>query len=214
MIEVFALGLAYMHGLDLRRLVVLSLGVFAPLAILPLVVMAVVRGGRAFDERPPLFCDGVAAELRAGSSLAGALASAAVSVGLTLPGSRPPGSFTALEVAEAVSREFSGIGAELRATIEAAVRSGAPAADLFDELGSLAIAQAEIAHEVRVSSAPARATAWFFVLAPSVFVYYQTTSGGLGGLLGSPAQRAAVLAGALLFVGGLGSIILLLWRAR
>ena len=85
---------------------------------------------------------------------------------------------------------------------------------MFDELSATTIAQNEIAREVRVASAPARATAWFFVLAPSAFVAVRGASGGFDGLLAVPAQRITSAVGIALFVAGLVSVWLLIWRFR
>lgn len=212
MIEVLVIGLAYIAGVDLSRLTLLALAVFLPLTLVPLVALAVMRGESAFDNRAALFCDAVASELRAGSSLGSSIASAAASVDLRLTGVGEGA--TVSQLAVEISREFEGIGRELGATIDAASRSGGRVADLFDELGAVAIAQSEIAREVRVSSAPARATAWFFVLAPTAFISLQAGSGSLAGLLDAPRQRVAVLVGMVLFLSGLCAVVLLLWRAR
>lgn len=214
MIEVALLGLAYLGGADPWRLTLLALAVVAPIAVLPLIVIGSVRTRRSHDDRPALFCDAVASELRAGSSLAAALESAAASIGLGDLEPRFSGSQSPLAVAEAAGREFGEIGAELKATADAAARAGGRAADLFDELAALAIAQSEIAHEVRVSSAPAVATAWVFVLAPTAFVSFQTGSGGLDRLVQAPEQRIAALVGIVLFLLGLAWVTALLWRAR
>lgn len=212
MIEVLVIGLAYVAGVDPWRLGLLALAVFVPLALLPLVALVVMRAGSSFDDRAPLFCDAVSSELRAGGSLSSSLASAAASVNLRLSGLEAGA--TVSQLAVEISQEFEGIGRELGATIGAAARSGGRVADLFDELGAVAIAQSEIAREIRVSSAPARATAWFFVLAPTAFISLQAGSGSLGQLLDTPDQRVAVVVGIVLFLSGLCAVVLLLWRAR
>ncbi len=212
MIEVLVIGLAYIAGVDPRRLGLLALAVVLPLAVLPLVALVAMRAGSSFDDRAPLFCDAVSSELRAGASLSSSLASAAASVDLRLNGVEAGA--TVSQLAAEISREFEGIGRELGATIGAAARSGGRVADLFDELGAVAIAQSEIAREIRVSSAPARATAWFFVLAPTAFISLQAGSGSLGELLDTPDQRVAAVVGIVLFLSGLSAVVLLLWRAR
>lgn len=214
MIDIALLGLAYLAGADLWRLTLLWLAVFAPLVVLPLILFVVVKARQTHDDRSPLFCDAVASELRSGQSLLAALTSAAVSVGLWSDEWASAGAIAPGVVAEAACREFEGIAAELRATVEAASRAGGRAADLFDELGAVAIAQSEIAREVRVSSAPARATAWFFLIAPTVFASVQAGAGNLGDLVQASEQRIAVVSGMALFLLGLGGVAGLLWRAR
>lgn len=214
MVEVGALCLAYVAGIEGWRLALLAMVLYVPVVVAPLVVLVALRSRRQLDDRAVLFCEGVASELRTGSALVPAILSAARSLGvdITSDSGGPPGSPD--ELIDAVEREFSDFGLELRATIQASARSGGAAADLFDEIGSLAIAHNEIAREVRTSSAAARATAWLFVAAPVAFLWFQTRSGGLAALLQAREQRIVALAGLALFATGLAVVVALMWRAR
>ena len=103
---------------------------------------------------------------------------------------------------------------ELEMTIKTAAIAGSQAADLFDEIGSVAIARSEISHEVRIASSSARATAIVFVAVPLIYFGIKAQSGTLYDLLAAPEQRVAGVAGLLLFVAGIVSAALLMWRAR
>lgn len=212
MIELVLFGAAFLAGVDALRLVVLATVLYLPLLAVLLVVIAVLRERSSTDDRGVLLCEAIASELRSGSPMNRALAEAATSVGLDVAeGDYVP---KVEEVIETISREFEDIASELRATIETAMRSGGGAADIFDEIGAIAIAETEISHEVRVSSASARATAWFFVLAPTTYVWFRLVGGGATGLLESPQQRIPAFLGMVMFLAGLSLVIVLLRRAR
>lgn len=213
MIETLTLGAAYLLGVPGWRVALLALLVWAPLAAFPLMVLVLLRAKKAHDPRPSDFCQGVASELRSGATLQHAVRAAAVSVGVRLSESSSGHEQTPGEMADALSVELGSIGRELRAILRAAPRSGARAADLFDEIGSYAIARAEMSHEVRIASAPARATAWFFLLAPVIYLWVEMRSGSLGGLLRAPQQRLPAVIGLTLFLVGLAAVVILMRRA-
>lgn len=213
MMELLALAVALVVGIDIRRVGFLAVALYLPVVVVGLVAMAIWKTRRDTEDRSALFCEGVASELRAGSPLRDALVAAGASVGSSIRRrATEPGS-SIVDVAEAVGDEFEDVGLELEMTIKAAARSGSQAADLFDEIGSVAIAQSEISHEVRVGSSPARATAIVFVAVPVIYLVIQARSGTLTRLLAAPEQRIAGVAGLLLFVGGIVIAALLMWRA-
>jgi len=212
MIVVVGLAVAYARGVDPRRIALLAAAVYLPWAVAAVVAWIAWRARPDEDHRPSQFCEGVAAELRAGSTLREALVAASSSVGVELwetGKSAAPISDTAA----AVGDHFPAIREELRLTVINASRSGGQAADLFDEIGSLAIAQAEIKREVRIATAPGRATATLLVGAPVVYLVSQASSGGLGRMLESGQQRVAVLVGLALFLVGAAVATLVVWRA-
>lgn len=214
MIEGLALGAAYLAGVGPARLLLLTSILFAPFALVPLVLVLLVHSRRSLDDRAPLFCDSVASELRSGATLRSALLTAARSVDVANR-SIDKGDLAPVDaVATAVVDELPTLSPELESLVRASARSGGAAADLFDELSATTIAQNEIAREVRVASAPARATAWFFVLAPTAFVVARGASGNFDGLLAVPGQRITAVVGMTLFAAGLFSVWLLIWRAR
>ena len=200
-------------GLQVRKIVLLSGVVFAPLPVLGGLAYLYWKQRRVAESRAAMFCEGVASELRSGSPLAHALSAAATAVGgpglEALQPSTPP-----VEAAHIIGQAFTDVGPELEATITAALRGGSQSADLFDEIGSLAIAQAEVSREVRVASASARATALVFIGAPTFYLIYQTRSDQLTRLLAHSEQRVVAVIGLLLFGFGLLAAGLLAWRAR
>ena len=211
--ELLMVAVAVSGGLEIRKIVLLSGVVFAPLAVLCGLAYLYWKQRRVAESRAAMFCEGVASELRSGSPLAHALFAAAVAVGgpklEPLKLNTPP-----VEAAHIIGQAFSDVGQELEATIIAAFRGGAHSAGLFDEIGSLAIAQAEVSREVRVASAAARATALVFVGAPTIYLIYQTRSDQLARLLAHPEQRVVAVIGLALFAFGLSAASLLAWRAR
>lgn len=209
MIAALILVVAYAAGVDPRRLVLLAGAVYLPMALAGLLAIHWYRGRSDESNRPSLFCESVSAELRAGATLRDALAAAAISVGCE---PIPPASHMA-EVAAHVSRCFPNIGDELRLIVVAAARTGSDAAGLFDEIGSLALAQSEISREVRVSTAPGRATALVLVGAPLVYVVGRLGSGGISEFLASSQQRLVALLGLGMFLLGLTVACLVLWSA-
>jgi len=76
------------------------------------------------------------------------------------------------------------------------------------------LAQVEVAHEVSVASAPARATGAVLLVAPILGFVWALTQGGLESLLRHPAQRAAALVGMALVVAGVTLSVLIVRRAR
>jgi Flp pilus assembly protein TadB len=121
---------------------------------------------------------------------------------------------TARDMGQALIVELGDIGRELAVAVDATSRSGSPSADLFDEIGSLALAQSEIAHEVRVASAPARATVLIFVAAPTLYLAQRLSASGIAALVATPIQRSVTLVGLGLFVAGLVAVIVLARRVR
>lgn len=204
------LAMAYLAGVGPLRIGLLAIVHYAPLLGVPVVLFAAIESQRSADDRAGLFCETVASELRAGLSLRQAVESGAATAGVSVTGDHPGGMTRFEATVGQFQGEFPQIERELRATIETVMRSGGAAAAIFDEIGSMAIAEAEIAREVQTASAAARATAWFFVAVPLGYLAFQVHSIALE----SPPQRVTAVVGLLLFLGGLVSVILLMWRAR
>jgi len=212
MMELLALAVALAAGIDVRRVGLLAITLYLPVVVVGMAAISMWRARRDAEARSALFCEAVASELRAGSPLREALSAAGASVRGSYRAADPGSSID--EIARALGDEFEDVGVELEMTIKTAARSGSRAADLFDEIGSVAIARSEISHEVRVGSSPARATAIVFVSVPVIYLVIQARSGTLTGLLAAPEQRIAGVTGLLLFIAGIVSAALLMWRAR
>lgn len=200
MIEATALGIALIAGVDARRIIFLALALMVPIVVIAVALVAALGRRRASDTESIAFCEAVAGELRAGAHLADAVAR-----------SLAAGGHGSVDLAHMES-VFPEIGVELRAVIQSA-GSGARVADLFDEIGSLAIAQSEIVRELRVATAPAKVTAAVFVGAPVVYLGLRFGSGSLPSLLASSGQRIAGFVGLVLFT--LGAVLVggLMWRS-
>lgn len=209
MIVAVALAAALATGVDPRRLALLAGAVYMPLVVAGLVALFVWKSRPGEDSRPALFCEGVASELRAGASLRSALSNAAASVGCR---ALSVGSSLA-EFAVQVADEFPTIRDELRLTAINAGRAGSDTAALFDEIGSLALAQSEIRREIRTATAPGRATALVLVGAPLFYIGSQLGSGGIDRLLASSEQRVVAVLGLGMFLLGLLAASWIVWRS-
>lgn len=209
MIVAVIIAVAFAAGVEPRRLALLAGAVYLPFLVVGLIAIHWYRARSDESSRPALFCEGVSAELRAGATLRDALATAARSVGCD-----PPSSVSSIEdISDRLAESFPGIREELRLTVLTAARTGSDSAALFDEIGALAIAQAEISHEVRIATAPGRATALVLVGAPVFYLINRLGSGGMSDYLASSEQRLVALIGLGLFVAGLIGASFVLWRA-
>jgi hypothetical protein len=207
-----AAGLA--AGVEWRRIAVLALGLAAPAPFLALVALLWWRARPGLSMRAVHFCEAVSAELRAGAAMRQAVEKSALSVDASGVARLCREGASMSDVATAASIDFDDVGPELGALLARAGDIGVSPASLFDEIGGLALAQVEVAHEVSIASAPARATGAVLLLSAVLGVGWALTRGGLEPFLRHPAQRAAVLIGAGLVLSGLAVSIVVLRRAR
>lgn len=207
-----ASGVAF--GVDWRRLCVLVIALVAPLPAACLVAVHWWRARPGLSLRAARFCEAVSGELRAGASLRGGLEKAAQSVDADELVRACRAGASMEEIAMVAGSEFTEIGPELAALLARAHGVDVSPAALFDEIGDLALAQVEVAHEVSIASAPARATGSVLLLFPLLVVGWALTRGDLEPYLRHPAQRAAVLIGLAMVVAGLLSSVLILRKAR
>jgi hypothetical protein len=117
------------------------------------------------------------------------------------------------DIARAARAEFAEIGPELGALLTRTDGMGVAPAALFDEMGNLALAQVEVAHEVATASAPAKATAVVLLIAPIAAIVV-TANRGFAAYLAQPAQRAAALLGMGLTLAGLVTAVIIMRRSR
>jgi len=201
-------------GVDWRHLGLLLLTVVAPLPAACLIAVHWWRARPGLSMRAAQFCEAVSGELRAGATLRTGLEKAAISVGaIELARLCRLGASTH-EIAREARVEFTEIGPELGALLTRADEIGISPAALFDEIGGLALAQVEVAHEVAIASAPARATGAVLLIAPLLAAGWAVTRGELEPFLRQPAQRAAALLGLALVAAGLALSIVILRRSR
>jgi len=208
---ILAVGLAI--GVEPRKLAILATVQLMPLLALAGIAVVVAMSRRRADPGAALFCDGVASELRAGGSIRQSIAASARTLGASdLASAASERSLE--EVADLAGTAFPGIRRELETIITRAATTGGASADLFDEVGSLALAQTEILREVRVASAPARAALTLFVILPSGFFLSRLMSGGAGDLTAASGQRVMASVGLTVFLIGVVISWVLVWRAR
>ncbi len=201
-------------GVDWRRLSLLALAVVAPIPMALVVAVHWWRARPGLSMRATRFCEAVSGELRAGASLRASVEMAAASVEAAELVRCCRMGAPMDEVARVAQDEFSEIGPELGTLLARVDGLGVSPAALFDEIGALALAQVEVAHEVSVASAPARATGAVLLVAPILGLGWALTQGGLESLLHHPAQRAAALMGMALVAAGVTLSVLIVRRAR
>lgn len=213
MIDILVLVVGALLGVSMRRLALLAAAIYAPIVLVALGLFAVWMQRSSTASPAVAFCDGVAGELRAGASLRSAVKEAAESVGEDRLANAASTVAPMAEVAAEAAAAFPGIGREVSTMIPAVAGSGAGGADLFDEVGTLALAQEEVAREVRIASAPAKVTGLVFVAAPILWLLLQARTGSLGALLSRPGQRIVVIVGLSLFLIGAALATIVLWRS-
>lgn len=208
---VVAAGLAW--GADLRSLGLLAAAMAFPLpvAVVLLIIWHRARSGR---HSPSVeFCEAVAGELRSGASPRAAIRAAAASVGAEELASEADSGTSFTDIARVAAVAFPDIGPELTSLIERISWAGAPSADLFDEIGSVALATAEVDREVRTATAPARATAAVLLVAPVGVVFYLGSAERIADYLSTGQQRLSAIAGLVLMILGLAIGALMMRRA-
>lgn len=213
MIAAVVLSIGFALGVAPVRLGIVALATFQPVPTAVLLSVVIWRYRERVVSRGALFCEIVSAELRAGATLRPAVVTSLRSVGGNRRNDAVRVDDPVEVLAARIGDEFSEIGDELRLVFVNAHRSGSDAAAIFDEMGALAIAQAEVSREVRVATAPGKLTAAVLVGAPTLYVFSQLGSGGLGRLLASSAQRVVALIGLGMFSLGLAAAGLIIWRA-
>lgn len=211
--DLVLLAAATAAGLSPLRLGLIGMTLFFPWGLGVVVVALVWRGKRQEGGMAVRFLEGVVAEMRSGASLRHSLAASMAATGdhgladecLVLPWD---------ELGGRIGEALPGTGPELAIALAGAARSGAPPADLFDEMASLALAHDEIRREIRVAAAPGRVAAGVFVGAPVAYLGWRWASGDLPSLFATGNQRGIAFVGSALFLCGIAGALLILWRAR
>jgi hypothetical protein len=211
MTEMFLLAIPLALGVGPLRVALLGLSLQFPLAAIGAAAVTSIASWRRAGDRSVAFCDGVATELRAGASIPQAVAASAEAIGLAdLAGCARNGALD--EAARLLSSTFPAVGAELAILVRLG-RVGGAAADLFDEVAGIALADEEVWREVTVAAAPARAAVALFIVAPCLYLVWRWASGSLDGLFHEPAQGFVAGVGLITFLAGLGVAVLILRRA-
>lgn len=212
-VEVALVAWALLVGVDWRVVTLIAVSLYLPVWALGAVFVHSLYNREKQASGSAVFCQSVARELRSGASLRGALTEASRAAGLVettrlLEEGEPLG-----KVLPDYASSFPDIGSELAVVSGVAAETGVAAANLFDELGDLALAQIEMSEEVRVAAAPARASALVLVGLPTAYLGYQVGSGEAAELMADPVQRVLALVGIALVGAGLGLGILLIRRS-
>lgn len=178
---------------------------------------------RRFDQRrsgsggETVFCNAMAAELKAGASLRIALSAAAARVpelGLAAAGRRAVAGQPAPAVAEELARALPRNGRLAGAAFALAAETGARAADVFETLAQHAAGVDELARERSTLTAQARLSAMVVGGAPVLLLIALVATGrGQTMLAAGPVGWAIALVGVGLEITGLGAVALMLWRA-
>lgn len=210
---VIALGLTV--GVDWRLLALVSAAVWAPLPAAVATGAVVIVGRRHLAARGAggeiRFVESVVGELRAGASVRAALATACAPMPVCGPMIRR------LEVGDPVAEAVAGLADALPrvgSLVEAAVQAGADGGRLvpvFEELVVHAVAEEEVAVEMRTATAQVRASMLVLVGGPVAYLAWSAGSGRLGELLGLPGGAVLASLGGALFTTG---IVVMLLVAR
>lgn len=202
--ELLVVGLAVGAGVDLRVVGALSFAILFPVWALVAVLFHVTRSKSSPSIRSAVFCQTVSRELLSGTSLRWALAAAAWDGQIDEVYRAVDSGEGWEEVGVLLEREFSDIGTELALVVKSVAASGSQSGSLFAELGDLALAQVEMAEEIRVATAPARSSAMILIGLPILYLGYQFKSGQLGELLALESSRGLAGIGLILFLLGIG----------
>lgn len=208
MIVAITLAAAFAAGLDWRRVALLAAAIYQPILAASILALVAWWSRPEPSEDAVVFCEGVASELRSGSSLRSAVSSVASSMGMDVDESSPID-----EVAGELAGGLGDVGEAIAVTIRTAHRAGSDSAALFDEIGAMALGRAETARELRMASAPAKATGAVLVGAPLLYVLARLMEGDIADQWMSVPQRVAGVAGLAIFCFGLLVASLVFWRA-
>lgn len=203
MVESLLISWGLIAGADVRVVVLVSLAIWAPTIAGCLLFLHLYRSRYKPNTRSATFCQGVARELRAGTGLRTALEYSSSGVGADDLVSRIRGGDPLSSLATLFRSEFPEIGVEVETIVRSVAISGAASAPLFSELGDIALAQVELSEEIRVATAPARASSAILVGLPAAYLGYQLISGRFEELLGSPLQQGLAIVGTALVVLGI-----------
>ncbi|MGA8040856.1 MAG: hypothetical protein WCA93_12180 [Acidimicrobiia bacterium] len=208
-----AFALALVLGVGWLHLALLAASLYLPVPTGLLLVVLGVHRRRVTSPDPATFCDAVGRELRGGSSVHQAISHAAESVGAADLAELCRADTRLDVIGRAAAAEFAQIGEELGAVIHRRDGLGVHPAVLFDELSMVALSRAEVAREVAIATAPARATAIVLLVTPVGFLIWLLANGELANSLTTPEQRAAALAGLTMVLAGLVIALVIVRRS-
>jgi len=211
MVIVLGVAAGLVMGVPLPALAAMSLSVWQPLWAMGTVLVGVgltAHRNRLGPDAEAAYLQGVAGELRAGSSLRYALSAASSrSFGLRLDRAvRLAAAGQPLRlVADALEGTMPRLGALTASAVRTAGATGGRAADVFDALALLAAEEVALVRERRAATAQARFSAWIVGGIPVVYLLYAALAGKLAVLQSTGSVgRALLVVGSLLLVAGVG----------
>lgn len=213
MFEATVLVLAIHAGVDIRVVGLVGFALWMPFPALAALAIHAYRQRPAIDTRSAVFCQTVARALRAGGDLRDALLGAGEGVSAPRLVAAMKAGATMSEIGPTLDAEFPDIGEELATLVASVAMSGASSQGLFDELGDLSMARIEMTEEVRVATAPARASALVLIGLPIVYIGFQFASGRIRELISRPIQQGLTLVGLALVFLGIGVSVWIVRRA-
>lgn len=218
MIEAIVVASGLVIGIDWRVIALMSGAMWFPVPSAVAVTVAVLVGRRWADRarsgRDLRFVESVAGELRSGASLRASLRAACAAIDGTAAIVRR------LDVGEPLEKAILGIRDLLPSVghlVESALTVGARGGrmlPIFEELMVHAASEEAAAAELRTALAPIRASLIVLVGAPAAYLAWSALSGRLWRLLEQPGGLGMATVGALLFVGGLGAMLLIMRSRR
>lgn len=214
MLEALAVSFGLVAGIETRRLAALVFSITLPFPAALLLGIHWWRERTRASARSVLFCEAMSGELRSGASSRQAFHRSAESVDADVLAKLAVQGAPFSDLARTARNEFPDVGTELAAVIERVAWLGAPAADLFDEISILALAQVEVEQEIATATAPAKATAAVLLFVPIAAIVFALSRGDVGEYLGSGGQRISAVAGLLLIALGVSVAGLMMRRAR
>ena len=214
MSEALFVSCALVVGLDWRVVIALGVAMAFPVWAAVAVGVHVARTGKRSTTTSALFCQSVAREMRSGSSLRWAMAAAARSSDVLVLAQQLESGDAIDDLSGIIRDSFPEVGDELVAIAASAAVSGGATASLFDELGDLALMQVEMAEEVRVASAPVRASTAVLVGLPLAYLGFVLSTGRIQLLFAETAQRSFAAVGLVMIGAGLVTSYVMVARAR
>ena len=186
--------------------------VHPPSAVVVAVAALVIAGARrrrAAAVSEVQFLAAVSAELRAGSSLRSALASAAagdVDLALAPMVRMANAGMSVRALADALAEGMPAHGRVVATAVEVAALTGGATADVFASLARLASDEEALRRELRLAAAQAKASAWIVGGVPVAFLVWQGVTGRLSILASSDSGRWLLVVGLLLLTAGVATI--------
>jgi hypothetical protein len=181
------------------------------LAVTAVVVSASLRGRPGLSDGEAAVMVGIAAELKAGQSLRGAIVAAATGESLAPVRRLALAGVPIADVAELLAKRVGGDRWMTRAVLTVADRTGGSTATAFEQLAAHSLARQQLRRERRSAAAPALLEALLVGGIPLALVISRLVRGDLSGRGGF--EVLVIAAGAVMVTGGSALVAWMVWRA-